>query len=149
MRNVISLEVSESPLSSKVIAPAIVRKLDWVDTIWPENMKGVGEYPRVQKYCLMSVARCWTVSCLCSLGVSFSVDLCADRASASSLPQDWHVDFAGSSVFYHILRGEKVFYFIRPTPDNLAAYERWSGNAELQETTWLGDMVDQVYKVRL
>lgn len=62
--------------------------------------------------------------------------------------QDWHVDFAGSSVFYHILRGQKVFYFIRPTPANLAAYERWSGSAERQETTWLGDDVDQVYKVK-
>jgi F-box/leucine-rich repeat protein 10/11 len=37
------------------------RKLDWVDTIWPEDMKVPGEYPRVQKYCLMSVERCWTV----------------------------------------------------------------------------------------
>lgn len=66
------------------------RKLDWVETIWPEDHKQPGMYPRVQKYCLMSVARCWTVS----------------RARAQWGPltdtlllQDWHIDFAGSSVF--------------------------------------------------
>lgn len=50
-------------------------------------------------------------------------------------------------VIFLIFRA-KVFYFIRPTPANLAAYERWSGT-ELQSNTWLGDMVDQVVKVTL
>lgn len=78
--------------------------------------------------------------------------------------QDWHIDFAGSSVYYHILFGSKVvltrpvsfglltflqiFYFIKPTPANLAAYQRWSGT-DLQSSTWLGDMVDEVVKVEL
>ncbi|GAA5955986.1 hypothetical protein JCM21900_002639 [Sporobolomyces salmonicolor] len=122
VRNVISLEVSETRLGQLVQAPELVRKLDWVDTVWPNDMRQPGTYPRVQKYCLMSVERCWT---------------------------DWHVDFAGSSVFYHILRGGKTFYFIRPTPANLAAYERWSGSTERQEQTWLGDMVDAVWKIEL
>lgn len=63
VRNVISLEVSETPLGAKVRIPRIVREMDWVDTIWPEELKveGSGMYPKVQKYCLMSVARCWTV----------------------------------------------------------------------------------------
>ncbi|KAI5481779.1 PHD finger protein 8 [Pseudohyphozyma bogoriensis] len=122
VRNVISLEISESPFSPKVEAPAIVRTMDWVDNIWPKHLKKPGQYPRVQKYCLMSVKRCWT---------------------------DWHIDFAGSSVYYHVLRGGKVFYFIRPTPENLQAYETWSGNTEMQETVWLGDMVDEVFKIEL
>ncbi|BGP71350.1 JmjC domain-containing histone demethylation protein 1 [Rhodotorula toruloides] len=122
IRNVISLEVSESQLGRMVKAPELVRKLDWVDNVWPDDMKIPGQYPRVQKYCLMSVERCWT---------------------------DWHVDFAGSSVFYHVLRGGKTFFFIRPTPANLAAYEKWSGSSEQQEQTWLGDMVDKVYRVDL
>jgi len=42
----------------------------------------------------------------------------------------------------------QVFYFIRPTPTNLAAYEKWSGS-ELQNQTWLGDLVDEVFKVEL
>ncbi|KAG8907568.1 JmjC domain-containing histone demethylation protein 1 [Tulasnella sp. 417] len=59
-----------------------------------------------------------------------------------------HVDFAGSSVFYHVLKGSKVFYFIRPTKANLNAYEKWCGS-ELQSSTWLGDLVDEVVKVEL
>lgn len=120
------------------------RQLDWVDTIWPEDMKVPGEYPRVQKYCLMSVERCWTVSH--ALLYSVAVSLLTRQAHA---PQDWHVDFAGSSVFYHVLRGGKTFFFIRPTPENLKAYEEWSGSSEKQEQTWLGDMVDQVYRMDL
>jgi len=42
----------------------------------------------------------------------------------------------------------KVFYFIKPTPANLAAYEKWSGS-EIQSHAWLGDMVDEVFKVTL
>lgn len=61
---------------------------------------------------------------------------------------DWHVDFAGSSVYYHIMRGSKVFYFIRPTKSNLDAYARWSDSAA-QVTTWLGDHVDAVWKIVL
>lgn len=68
VRNVISLEVSETDLGAKVRIPRIVREMDWVDTIWPEELKveGSGTYPKVQKYCLMSVARCWTVCRLLS-----------------------------------------------------------------------------------
>jgi F-box/leucine-rich repeat protein 10/11 len=64
VRNVISLEVSDSPLGASVELPAIVKDFDWVHTIWPHHLraKGTATYPKVQKYCLMSVARCWTVS---------------------------------------------------------------------------------------
>ncbi|KAK2467117.1 hypothetical protein APHAL10511_001375 [Amanita phalloides] len=120
--NVISLEVSDTPLAQTIIPPRIVKELDWVENFWPSAKKGKGHvYPKVQLYCLMGVGSAWT---------------------------DWHIDFAGSSVYYHILRGSKVFYFIRPTPSNLAAYEKWSGT-ELQNHTWLGDMVDEVFKVEL
>ncbi|KAF8558444.1 Clavaminate synthase-like protein [Imleria badia] len=126
VRNVISLEISGTLLADRVLPPRLVRELDWVDKFWPSTRRGKGHaYPKVQLYCLMGVASAWT---------------------------DWHVDFAGSSVYYHILRGCKagisVFYFIRPTPANLAAYERWSGT-ELQSNIWLGDMVDEVVKVTL
>ncbi|KAJ8473833.1 hypothetical protein ONZ45_g16153 [Pleurotus djamor] len=120
--NVISLEVSGTPLSDTILPPRLVRELDWVETFWPNTRKGKGHtYPKVQLYCLMGVAGAWT---------------------------DWHVDFAGSSVYYHILRGSKVFYFIKPSPANLSAYERWSGS-EIQNHAWLGDMVDEVLKVEL
>ncbi|KAF8623960.1 hypothetical protein AX15_006118 [Amanita polypyramis BW_CC] len=120
--NVISLEISDTPLAGMITPPRIVKELDWVENFWPSAKKGKSHvYPKVQLYCLMGVGSAWT---------------------------DWHVDFAGSSVYYHILHGAKVFYFIRPTPPNLAAYERWSGT-ELQNHTWLGDLVDEVFKVEL
>ncbi|KAG8701282.1 JmjC domain-containing histone demethylation protein 1 [Ceratobasidium sp. 394] len=121
IKNVISLEVTGTPLAEQITPPRLVREIDWVEHMWPTGKKGKGQFPKVQLYCLMSVARCWT---------------------------DWHVDFAGSSVYYHILRGSKVFYFVRPTPANLSAYEKWSGS-EKQETTWFGDLVDKVIKVEL
>ncbi|KAJ7231465.1 jumonji superfamily protein [Mycena haematopus] len=119
--NVISLEVTGTKVGDMVLPPKLVRDVDWVENYWPGTRKGKGHaYPKVQLYCLMGVASAWT---------------------------DWHVDFAGSSVYYHILRGSKVFYFIKPTSANLAAYERWSGT-ELQ-SSWLGDLVDEVIKVTL
>lgn len=33
--NMISLEVSNSSLNAKIQAPAIVRQIDWIDTVWP------------------------------------------------------------------------------------------------------------------
>ncbi|KEP53580.1 JmjC domain histone demethylation protein [Rhizoctonia solani 123E] len=107
IRNVISLEVSGTPLAEKISPPRLVREIDWVEHVWPAGKKGKGQYPK-----------------------------------------DWHVDFAGSSVYYHILKGSKVFYFVKPTPANLNAYEKWSGS-ENQGTTWFGDLVDKVVKVEL
>jgi hypothetical protein len=59
--------------------------------VWPRHLKEAQTestnvldemmYPKVQKYCLMSVKGCYT---------------------------DFHVDFGGTSVWYHILKGSKV-----------------------------------------
>lgn len=68
-----------------------VRQIDWVDCVWPRHLKEAQRestnaldemmYPKVQKYCLMSVKGCYT---------------------------DFHIDFGGTSVWYHILKGKKV-----------------------------------------
>lgn len=122
VRNVISLELSSSPLKDKVCSPKFVRQIDWVEQHWPGDLREQGIYPQVTRYCLMSPGESWT---------------------------DWHIDFSASSVFYHILRGRKVFYFISPTPENLRKYEIWSGSANQQSGVWLGDECDRVYKVEL
>lgn len=59
--------------------------------MWPRHLKEAQTeatnvledmmYPKVQKYCLMSVRGCYT---------------------------DFHIDFGGTSVWYHVLRGKKV-----------------------------------------
>lgn len=61
--NVISLEVSATPLANKILPPRLVRELDWVENFWPNTRKGKGHpYPKVQLYCLMGVSSAWTVS---------------------------------------------------------------------------------------
>jgi F-box/leucine-rich repeat protein 10/11 len=81
-----------------ILPPRLVRELDWVENYWPNTRKGKGHvYPKVQLYCLMGVAGAWTV------GSHIHIEYICFNIS-----QDWHVDFAGSSVYYHILHGSKV-----------------------------------------
>lgn len=61
---------------------------------------------------------------------------------------DFHVDFGGSSVFYHILRGKKTFLFIEPTTTNLRRYESWCGDSE-QSKRFLGEEVRECVRVDL
>ena len=121
VRNVISLEVSQSRLGRLIKRPQIVRDLDLQDSVWPEELLAKGEYPRVQFYCLMSVADCFT---------------------------DFHIDFGGSSVFYHILKGKKTFLFIPPKEKNLKKYEEWC-MSPAQNWTFLGDQTKECYRVDL
>ncbi|XP_019799167.1 histone lysine demethylase PHF8 isoform X6 [Tursiops truncatus] len=114
--NVISLEFSDTRLSNFVETPKIVRKLSWVENLWPEEC--IFERPNVQKYCLMSVRDSYT---------------------------DFHIDFGGTSVWYHVLKGEKIFYLIRPTNANLTLFECWSSSSN-QNEMFFGDQVDKCYK---
>ncbi|XP_078340004.1 histone lysine demethylase PHF8-like isoform X2 [Crassostrea virginica] len=118
--NVISLEFSNTKLSEFVSPPTIVKEMSWVSNYFPEQLPEDCTYtrPEVQKYCLMGVRDSFT---------------------------DFHIDFGGTSVWYHILRGEKVFYLVRPTPANLSLYETWVSSAN-QSETFFGDQVDVCYK---
>jgi F-box and leucine-rich repeat protein 10/11 len=121
VRNVISLEVSQSKLGRLIRRPKVVRDLDLQDAVWPGELQAKGEYPKVQFYCLMSVADCYT---------------------------DFHIDFGGSSVYYHILKGKKTFFFIPPTEKHLKQYEEWC-NSPAQNWTFLGDQTKECYRVDL
>ncbi|XP_048586432.1 lysine-specific demethylase 7A isoform X2 [Nematostella vectensis] len=121
--NVISLEFSNTPMSSLVHVPAIVKELDWANHVWPTDLPEDSPHkkPYVQKYCLMSVSNCYT---------------------------DFHVDFGGTSVWYHVFKGEKVFYFVEPTPANLEKYHQWVMSST-QSEIFFGDMVKKCYKVQI
>ncbi|XP_035721387.1 histone lysine demethylase PHF8-like isoform X2 [Vespa mandarinia] len=118
--NVISLEFTNTGLSPMVEAPYIARKLDWVNSVWPRDWPEESDIkrPEVQKYCLMGVKDSFT---------------------------DFHIDFGGTSVWYHVLRGEKVFYLIKPTPANLQLYQHWMCSST-QSETFFGDQADACYK---
>ena len=61
---------------------------------------------------------------------------------------DFHVDFGGSSVWYHVVKGAKTFYFVAPTTKNLSLFERWQ-RLQNQREIFFGDMVDKCYKLVL
>uniref|UniRef100_A0A8C4NI86 [histone H3]-dimethyl-L-lysine(36) demethylase n=1 Tax=Dicentrarchus labrax TaxID=13489 RepID=A0A8C4NI86_DICLA len=129
--NVISLEFSHTRLENLVKRPASVDLIDWVDNMWPRHLKERQRdstnaiidmhYPKVQKYCLMSVQGCFT---------------------------DFHIDFGGTSVWYHILRGGKVFWLIPPTPQNLEMYENWVLSGK-QGDIFLGDKCHDCQRIQL
>lgn len=121
VRNVISLEVSQSKLGRLIKRPKVVRDLDLQDAVWPDELKAIGDYPKVQFYCLMSVADCYT---------------------------DFHIDFGGSSVYYHILKGKKTFFFIPPKDKHLKKYEEWC-NSPAQDSIFLGNQTKECYRVDL
>ena len=61
---------------------------------------------------------------------------------------DFHIDFGGTSVWYHIMRGEKLFVLIPPSPSNYKAFLNWH-REDLQETVFFADLVDECEVVRL
>ena len=60
---------------------------------------------------------------------------------------DFHVDFGGTSVWYYVLRGLKVFYLIPPTDENLILYADWVRSKE--KTTFLGDTAEGCTRVEV
>uniref|UniRef100_A0AAZ3R409 [Histone H3]-dimethyl-L-lysine(36) demethylase n=1 Tax=Oncorhynchus tshawytscha TaxID=74940 RepID=A0AAZ3R409_ONCTS len=114
--NVISLEFSDTRMADQVVVPDVAQNMSWVENYWPDD--SFFPKPFVQKYCLMGVKNSYT---------------------------DFHIDFGGTSVWYHVLWGEKVFYMIKPTQANLALYEAWSSSPN-QSEVFFGDKVDKCYK---
>ncbi|MGH0182675.1 UNVERIFIED_CONTAM: hypothetical protein FKN15_010533 [Acipenser sinensis] len=73
--NVISLEFSDTRMSSFVESPEIVRKLSWVENYWPDDAL-LGK-PKVTQYCLICVKDSYT---------------------------DFHIESGGASAWYHPLK---------------------------------------------
>ena len=132
--NVISLEVSDTPLAAHITRPHIIDDVDWLRLLWPSPHAAVTSTvagsqsataattpppsfpacpPPVSYYCLMSTAGSWT---------------------------DFHIDFAGTAVYYHVVSGSKVFFLLQTNRTTLRLYEEWT-SLQLQLTTPLLDFV--------
>lgn len=61
---------------------------------------------------------------------------------------DFHLDFGGSSVWYHVLWGEKLFLLIPPTPQNYTTFQGWQLSG-MQDIIFLGDLIPRCQLVRL
>ena len=140
--NLISFEISKTELTKNISPPRIVHELSWTSNgIWPmednlekseidvppqnensrsDNFNHIIK-PEVQKYCLISAANSYT---------------------------DFHIDFGGSSVWYHTLKGDKIFYLIEPTDENLKIYEKWASTKNNSET-FLGHKVKNCYRFEI
>jgi hypothetical protein len=38
---------------------------------------------------------------------------------------NFHIDFGGSSVWYNVVKGEKIFLLVPPTEENLKKFQEW------------------------
>lgn len=129
--NMLSFEFSHYERFSRLVeSPKIVRQLDWIETIdeLPEkrrwrSLKGDKHwYPKVQKYCLMS-----------------------ERGSYTK----FHIDMGGTSVWYHVKKGKKIFWVVEPTPENLGMYERYEKRYDENNPTFFGELVRECQRVEL
>ncbi|CAK5122509.1 unnamed protein product [Meloidogyne enterolobii] len=59
---------------------------------------------------------------------------------------DFHIDFGGSSVWYHVFRGSKIFFIAPPTPENLQAFLNWQNDKERSEK-FFGDLLPNGGKI--
>ncbi|CAL2040917.1 hypothetical protein CAEBREN_03567 [Caenorhabditis brenneri] len=124
--NFLSLEFSENEEMRKLAEPPqFVKDISLVNKLWPDTNSD--EYaallakdrylaeeikPKVEQFCLAGMAKSYT---------------------------DFHVDFGGSSVYYHIFKGQKIFYIAPPTEENLREYQQHE--ISHKSSDWFGDKI--------
>ncbi|EFO85509.1 hypothetical protein CRE_23031 [Caenorhabditis remanei] len=59
---------------------------------------------------------------------------------------DIHVDASATSVFYHVVKGRKVFYIANPTAENLAMYKKYELNEEDKPNEWIGEKLFKEFR---
>ena len=61
---------------------------------------------------------------------------------------DFHLDFGGTSVWYHVLKGEKRFLLIPPSQSSYSQFQKWQKSGD-QEGIFLAELVEKAQLVRL
>ncbi|KAL5493553.1 hypothetical protein EMCRGX_G014751 [Ephydatia muelleri] len=119
--NALSLEYTDTEPEKVIAAPTAVREMDWIRLYWPKDLPEDPCYqkPKFGKYCLMSTKGSFT---------------------------DFHVDIAGTSVWHYVYSGEKFFYLIPPTNENINKLTSWSSHNDF---SFLSDHVPECYVVHL
>lgn len=116
--NVVSLSLAGSSLEAKIDPPNAVAECELIKEVWPCDVPG---RPQVLKFALMSPAGCYT---------------------------DFHLDYGGSSVWYHVISGRKVFLVIPPTDENIQLFTAWAASAK-QQSVFLGEHVKGMRRVEV
>ncbi len=68
--------------------------------------------------------------------------------SVANCYTDFHLDFGGTSVWYHLLRGEKLFLLIPPSSTTYDMFHIWQLSGE-QEGVFFADLVERAQVIRL
>ncbi|MES1909120.1 MAG: hypothetical protein MHM6MM_001921 [Cercozoa sp. M6MM] len=110
--NSLSLEFSRHNLRHLFRVPDLVRQLDWSHIAWPQE----------SAHCANNMIHSTKFSLLSCKG-SFT---------------DFHTDFGGTSVWYHIVTGEKLFVVLPPTQRNLSLYQNKESRGLGDASTFLG-----------
>lgn len=116
--NVVSFSLADTDLADKVDPPEATRHLDLSSQVWPEDDD---PRPETLLYALLGPKGAYT---------------------------DWHIDMGGSSVWYHLISGCKIFMLAPNTPQNNATFEKWS-TSEQQTSAFLGDSLEHCQRVVL
>ncbi|KAK6024255.1 JmjC domain protein, partial [Ostertagia ostertagi] len=138
--NILSLEFSQNETMRKMVSPPIlVPELSFVHKLWPDKNDLINWDPELDYLpSSMKVRQIVEVLeehrrnkpevalfCLCGMGGSYT---------------DFHIDFGGSSVWYHIYEGQKVFYIVEPTDEFLDLFEHYQRSDNKTEV-FFGDLL--------
>ena len=116
--NVVSFNLGETECGDYIVPPVAVRDLDLVTRAWPVTDSEAK--PDTLTYLLMGPAGAYT---------------------------DWHVDMGGSSVWYHVISGCKVFLAAPPTEFNRNQFVEWS--TTMAQSEFLGDKLRGLVRIKL
>ena len=100
--------------------PKVLNSIDWIDFSRPEQNTDVRLY-KMQKDYSTSVKGCYV---------------------------DFHIELGGTSVWHHVVMGEKLFFLIEPTKNNLESFTNWS-LSEQQRSTFFANQVEECQLIEL
>ncbi|KHN70647.1 Lysine-specific demethylase 7A [Toxocara canis] len=135
--NILSLEFSDSRLSQIVQPPKLVAELSWVHKFWPLIKGNTPVAPMISSKSVFKehLKAKPEVELFCLVGMKDSYT-------------DFHIDFGGSSVWYHVFKGQKVFYVVAPTEENVRRFADYQNSSNRTEV-FFGDLLppDSLFKV--
>ena len=142
--NIVSFNLALTGLDGHVVPPACIRDLDLVGRAWPSQSSTIFQHASVSNP-------------FAAVEELDQIDL-----DAYSPPQtltylllgpegaytDWHVDMGGSSVWYHVVTGQKTFMAAPDTGHNVSEFLKWSSSTT-DQSTFLGQRLEKCVRLEL
>uniref|UniRef100_A0A914Z116 [Histone H3]-dimethyl-L-lysine(36) demethylase n=1 Tax=Panagrolaimus superbus TaxID=310955 RepID=A0A914Z116_9BILA len=114
--NMLSFEFSHTKLMEIIRAPELMYQLSWVHKFWPPEAEPNENHIVIPEH--LELKPDVAMFCLLGMGGSYT---------------DFHIDFGGSSVWYHVFKGKKIFYVIEPTQENIQTFMKWTNDPHRSE----------------